>query len=125
MDEPVFVSDWLITAPVPPVEFPLQLIVLPGMQEVNAVLNVSPEHIVIVSGIAVTSGTCVIVIVLLTRPVTLFPQASVMVGGGTVIAVVVSQVTGQLGMVKFRLLITDAVVQPPGVPPLMLPVIHG
>ncbi len=58
-------------------------------------------------------------------PVTVFPQPSVTIGGGTVIELVVSQMNGQFGLMRLSVFVVLPKLQPAGVPPVVLPDIHG
>ena len=71
--------------PVPDVlSDPVQVMLAPEVQEVSVTFTGGPEQIFTVSGVAVTFGAGLIVIVLGASPGTVSPQASVTIGGGTV-----------------------------------------
>ena len=105
--------------------FPLQFTVLVPKQGVNVELNVSPEQMVIGFGEAVTVGTSLMWTNLGGGADNTFPQASTTVGGGTLRTVIVSQVHGQLGMVRGNGFATDPVEHPAGAPAVIVPVIQG
>ena len=71
-----------------------------GSHEVKVILTGSPEQTASGLGVAVISGAGSIVIVLLGKPVTVFPQASVIVGLRTAIEPERVQYCGHPGMVS-------------------------
>lgn len=93
-----------ILEPLPVCPFPPQVMFDPAMQELSAILNESPEQTSRTEGLPIASGASFIPNVLPGKRVTVFPQASVTVGEGTAIWVIVSQYQGQLGRVRFRTL---------------------
>jgi hypothetical protein len=116
---------WLMLVPLPPVPLPVHDTTLVPMQGVSAMLKGSPEQVVNGFGEAVTSGVSFIVITFAGIPVSIFPHASVIKGGGTDKTVIVSQVHGQEGIVRFNSLRVVPAEHPAAVPATMLPVIQG
>src|SRR5947209_4522954 len=81
---------------------PVQLIIEPAMHEVRIMFIVLPEQIESVACEAVTMGTLLMVTVFDKRPLTVCPQASVIVGAGTVNEALAPHVVGHKGLVTVK-----------------------
>ena len=105
---PPFVGTLVIVVPVP-LE-PLDAVhenVVPATQEVSNIFTLVPLQTDSDVGFALTTGIGLMVTVFAVNPETIFPQASTIVGAGTLNAVTLPQVEGQLGIVNVN--VADAI----------------